>query len=255
MTTTIKKVITEGKYLTAPAPYSPVKKLCNPNCEICGGLGYVRFDVPLEDPRFGKTQPCPALPLDSSIYDHHGLNVAERAWTWDKIILRENVTHAIQRVKQALHQDKGGLVYLWGGPGLAKTLILKIACAEFARSGYGIFHYASLPSILDDLRVCYDDDEPQRALRDKQEKYKGFALLAVDEIGAERKTDFAIEEFFKLIDARHESGIERGENKLTFMAGNTPPRQLDFRIADRLSDGRNGIVQLTGESARPGMRR
>lgn len=252
MNTTIKDVIREGKFMTANCIPSPHKKLCNPGCEICGGIGFVRFDVPLDDPRFGKLLPCPKLPLDSSIYDNHGLSLGERSWTWGKIIPRNNVAQAIEKVKRAL-QNKTGLVYLWGGPGLAKTLILKIACAEFARSGYGIFQYAGLPAILDDLRICFDDDEPQRALRDKQEKYKGYSLLAVDEIGAERKTDFAVEEFFKLIDARHESGVERGENKLTLMAGNTPPSQLDFRIADRLSDGRNSIFQLTGESARPGM--
>lgn len=252
MNTTIKDVIAKGEFMTANSPKSTEKKLCNPGCEICGGIGFVRFDVPLDDPRFGKLLPCPSLPLDSSIYDNHGLNLDERGWMWSKIISRNNVDTAIIIVRQALH-NKNGLVYLWGGPGLAKTLILKIACAEFARRGYGIFHYAGLPAILDDLRVCFDDDEPQRALRDKQEKYKGYSLLAVDEIGVERKTDFAIEEVFKLIDARHEAGVERSELKLTLMAGNTPPNQLDFRIADRLSDGRNAIFQLTGESARPGM--
>lgn len=249
---TIQDVLQKDKWKSVNSPRSADKKLCNPDCEICEGEGYVRFDVPLDDPRFGKLQPCPRLPLDSSIYDNHGLTLAERAWDWKKITPRENVNVAVLAVRRAL-QSKTGLVYLWGGPGLAKTLILKIACATFARSGNGIFHYAGLPSILDDLRICFDDNEPQRALRDKQAKYKGYSLLAVDEIGAERKTDFAIEEFFKLIDARHEAGTERGEKKLTLMAGNTPPNQIDFRVADRLSDGRNAIVKLTGESARPGM--
>jgi hypothetical protein len=32
----------------------------DPNaCPVCGGYGVVSYDVPLEDPRFGKAYPCP----------------------------------------------------------------------------------------------------------------------------------------------------------------------------------------------------
>jgi DNA replication protein DnaC len=29
-------------------------------CEVCGGLGFVRYEVPLNDPRFGRLYACPA---------------------------------------------------------------------------------------------------------------------------------------------------------------------------------------------------
>jgi DNA replication protein DnaC len=29
-------------------------------CEVCGGVGHVRYDVPMNDERFGKLYPCPA---------------------------------------------------------------------------------------------------------------------------------------------------------------------------------------------------
>ena len=36
----------------------------DPNCPICGGMGYVRLDVPVEDPRFGKLEPCACRQAD-----------------------------------------------------------------------------------------------------------------------------------------------------------------------------------------------
>ncbi|HMM99148.1 MAG TPA: hypothetical protein PKC99_09080, partial [Anaerolineales bacterium] len=32
--------------------------LGDPNCPHCGGAGYVRYDVPIGDPRFGRLEAC-----------------------------------------------------------------------------------------------------------------------------------------------------------------------------------------------------
>lgn len=33
---------------------------CTPHCDLCGGTGYVKYNVPATDNRFGKYFPCPA---------------------------------------------------------------------------------------------------------------------------------------------------------------------------------------------------
>lgn len=232
---------------------SKEKTNCRPDCSICGGVGFIRYDVPRDDSRFGKLFPCPNIPAESPIFDNHGLTQQERTWTWANIKARENVGDGIKVLSKAIKRGSG-IVYLYGGPGLAKTLMLKIACAEWARKGAGVYHFTSLTMILEDLRNAYDDDEPQRALAEKERKYTRFPLLAVDEVGYERKTVFAIEKFFDLVNKRHELGTERGEEILTLMCGNALPDELDFRIYDRLLDGRNAIVKLTGESYRPSLK-
>lgn len=209
----------------------------------------IRYDVPPTDSRFGILFPCPNTPPDSPIFENMGLSTHERTWGWENIEKRENVGDGIKKLKAAI-QRGSGMGFLYGGPGLAKTLMLKVACAEWARTGRGVFHFTTLPLILEDLRVAYDDPEPQRALATKESKYARFPLLAIDEVGVERKTDFAMEKFFTLINNRHEQGTERAGTFLTLMASNISPSQLDFRIADRLEDGRNFIYQLTGESYR-----
>lgn len=156
----------------------------------------------------------------------------------------------IKALQKAIMYGRG-LGYLFGGPGLAKTDLLKITCAEWARAGRGIFHFTTAADMLEDLRAAYDDDEPQRALAHKEQKYLGYPLLAIDEVGAERSTNFATEKFFSLINSRHEKGTERGGQFLTIMAANISPKELDYRITDRLTDQRNFIVKLIGESYRP----
>lgn len=251
--TLVRDVLQTNKWQTASMPVSQDRLLCKPDCPTCGGVGFVRYEVPVDDPRFGRILPCPDLPAESSIYANHGLTATEiKSLSWSDVKKRENVLGAVAVLKEILVRGQG-MGYLYGGPGLAKTALLKILCAEWVRFKRGLFHFVSLSDILEDLRRAYDDDEPQRALREKEEKYASYPLLCVDELGAERKTDFGIEKFFSLINKRHEAGVERGEKIVTVMAGNISPKELDFRIADRLSDGRNFIVRLTGDSFRPGM--
>ena len=251
----IKNILDAGNWKHAVQPKGQTLLLCNPDCDTCDGTGYIRYDVPVDAPRFGRLSPCPKLPPESSIFEGHGLTSNEiRNADWSDVNIRENVTEAIQAIKTLLEYGNG-MGYLYGGAGLAKTKLLQIACAEWARSGRGIFNLTTQKDILDDMRTAFDDDEPQRAIKDKQNKYIAFSILAIDEITIERSTDFKVEQFFHVINKRHESGTERGEGFITLMAGNVSPRDLDFRITDRLTDGRNFIVQLTGESYRPLMER
>jgi hypothetical protein len=253
MIKSIGTVLGENKWQDAINISESERLLCRPGCEVCGGIGFVHYDVPIGHEYFGKAFTCPKLPPESSIYDGHGLEIWERqSLNFSKVRNRENVSDGIKALRKVLKLGKG-FGYLYGGPGLAKTMLLKILCAEWARTGRGVFHFCTQKDFIDEMRVCFDDDEPQRAIREKQAKYKGFPLLALDEITIDRSTPFLVDEFFNLINKRHEEGTEKGKPFLTVIAGNISPRQLDYRIADRLTDKRNFVVQLTGESYRPFM--
>ena len=247
---TTNKLLQAAQVGPGPAP-KPADSLCLPSCPICGGAGWIRYEVPFGHPKYGRIDPCPKAPPESRLFDNHGLTVYERkTLTWNQIRKRENVEGAIEQVARSLQRGRG-VGYLYGGKGLAKTLLLKTACATWTRLGGGVFHFTTLADVLEDLRTAYDDDEPQRALKAKEEKYFSYPMLAIDEIGAQRLTDFGTEKFFSLINRRHESGTERGESRLTLMAGNVSPKEIDSRITDRLEDGRNFVYKLTGESYRP----
>ena len=43
---------------------------CSPSCPKCGGIGYLRFDVPVGHPKFGRLERCPrahALAVEKSL--------------------------------------------------------------------------------------------------------------------------------------------------------------------------------------------
>jgi len=206
MKSTLDKVLRENKWQGAMNVQGEVRIFCRPDCEVCNGTGYYSFDVPFGHELFGKLLACPNIPPESSILDGHGLSIAERkTLNFAKIKNRENVGDGIKALRKAL-KIGSGLGYLYGGPGLAKTMLLKILCAEWTRQGHGIFHFCTQKEFIDELRVCYDDDEPQRAIKDKQEKYIRYPLLALDEITVDRNTPFLVDEFFHLINKRHEAG-------------------------------------------------
>lgn len=251
---TIADVLKKDDWMKAANHVNPKRVLCRPDCPTCGGVGYVRYDVPVDDPRFGKLTVCPNIPPESSMHDGHGLTVEQiRSLSWKDIKLRENVHDAILVLHRVL-KSGNGLVYLYGGAGLAKTMLLQIACAEWARMGCGVFRFTTQKDMLDDMRTAFDDDEPQRAILQKQDKYIGYPLLALDEVTTERSTEFKVEQFFHVVNKRHEAGTERREGFVTLMAGNVSPKELDYRVMDRLTDGRNVIFRMTGDSYRPAMR-
>lgn len=253
-TVTINDVLKEKKWTNTPAPPAQSDgQNCPQTCE-CGGVGFFSYDVPREHELFGVIFPCPNLPPENIFWRGRGLSASDlRKFTWDIFEPRENLPQVITSLKNEVARGRG-LTYLYGDPGLAKTKLLQVACAEWRRLGKGAYLFTTQKAILDDMRAAFDDDEPQRAIRDAQDKFARIPLLCIDEVTVERSTDFKIEQFFDLVNRRHQAGVEDGKNYLTIMAGNVSPNELDYRIRDRLTDSRSLVQKLTGKSYRPAMK-
>src|SRR6266498_2867183 len=59
---TLTKVLTDTQIVNSQSSSNEIKSLVktlgDPNCPHCGGVGYVRMDVPLGHEKFGKLEPC-----------------------------------------------------------------------------------------------------------------------------------------------------------------------------------------------------
>ncbi len=240
-----KTTLTSGS-ITRPAG------LCAPDCPECAGTGWVRYDAPIGHELFGKVFPCPNAALDHPYYDRFGLGARERlCLTWESIWDSGNALAGVGAVRAALARG-AGLVYLYGDNGKAKTLMLKAAVAETLRAKKGGASYVNMADLLDDLRACYDEPNPGKALSERVSYWASIPVLALDEFDFIRSTEFAAERQFILLDRRYEAAMQ-GENSVTLMASNGAPDQLPRRLYDRIRDGRNQIVHLEGESLRPGL--
>lgn len=103
----------------------PVVEPARPACEECEGLGYVRYDVPVGDPRFGKLFPCPN-PNCTALSAHRRVQVDEimRYSTWEQdysSITFDSFVEVVNRLGDAAWQGKVGafvaakMFSRWGG--------------------------------------------------------------------------------------------------------------------------------------------
>lgn len=230
----------------APAPLRLAGD-CRPDCPICHGLGWVRYDVPVGDPNFGRMVLCPEL-LPKVLAAESGLSPDEQALTWSAVAALNNTPAAVEAVRRVLERG-AGWVYLWGPPGLAKSLILQIAVAEAVRLERPAA-YVRMVEILDNLRSAFDAPEPgQAGLR--LDRWAEVPLLAVDEFDRLNATPWALERKFLLLDRRYQDAI-RGQS-ITLMASNSDPASFEDYLASRIFDGRFAVVRLAGEDVRPAM--
>lgn len=219
---------------------------CKSGCPVCGGLGYVRREMDLSNPEFGKLFPCP-----NSHYrlEGSGLVQDERLYSWGDIKDFGNVRGAVKVVLEVLERGYGW-IYLWGGYGTAKTLILKVAVAVCLQLGAAA-NYLRMAEALQYIREAFDEEVNPMSLASRRLEFLAeFPVLALDEIDRFNLTGFAKEQVFLLMDKRYEKNVIR-RNGVTLIASNKPPDQMDGYLADRILDGRNFVYQLQGESVRP----
>lgn len=220
---------------------------CIPDCPICGGFGWLHRDLPIDDPGFGKLVPCPNRPVDHGKMT--GLKGSEFDLDWPDIHDRMNVKEAVFAIQKTL--EKGyGWVYIHGSNGLAKTLLLQIAVAVSIRAKKEAA-YTRMVDIIDNLREAYGEYSSGESER-RIEHWSKAPVLCIDEFEKMRKTEYATERQFSLMDTRYQEAL-RG-NSITIMASEVGPEKYEGYLCDRILDGRFMVVKLVGASARSEMR-
>lgn len=237
--------------LTKAVPRTTYTGICRPDCNICNGLGWVKLSCSLDpsDEDFGRLHLCPNaknrhLKVRCGLYQDE---VDELDWS--KIRKFGNSVEIADSVKAILERGYG-LAYMWGGHGLAKTLIQKVAVAVSVRAGKQAY-YAMASDILDQIRDAYNETDPRDSALERLERWSSTYLLCIDELERISETGWAKEKVFQLLDRRHVSAIR--QETITIIASNSSPDDLDSALADRFRDGRHSIFRMHGKSARPSM--
>lgn len=242
--------MTPEQYEAAKAKLYAQNCVCRPDCPECGGIGFISITGADGEPT-GKTRTCPNIdPFRLYKSSRFGLDDKERDMTWDNVWDENSARRGVDAVRRAMERGCGW-VYLWGPPGLAKTLILKIAVAEWLRD-HKLAAYTRMAEIIDDMRGAFDARNPSEESAAKLEWWTNLPLLAIDEFDRVRNTEYANERRFLLMDKRYEQAL-RERSSITLMTSNEDPAKLESYLYDRIRDGRFEIIHLDGESVRPGM--
>ncbi len=235
---------------TASSPNSStesnvVKTLGDPNCPHCGGVGYVRYDVPMGHERFGKLESCVCRAKDvadsarsrlfamSNLERLSHLNFENFNPTGNKkadefmsLQEKENLQEAYKARENFVRIPKGWLL-LEGGYGCGKTHLAA------AIANYSVNHgvptlFITVPDLLDSLRFAYAD--PETTFEQRFEEIRNANLLVMDDFGTQNATGWAQEKLFQIFNYRY-------TNKLPMViTTNLMLDQIEGRIRSRLQD-------------------
>jgi len=219
-------------------------------CPLCHGAGYLRQDLPVEDPNFGKAVKCRCKEREAT--EKHRLELgrlakldSHRDQTFETF--DETVPGVLEAYRAAQHyaEDPQGWLLLSGPVGCGKThLAAAIGNVCLKRNSLVIF--STVPELLDHLRTAFapSNELPYHELFDR---IREAELLVLDDLGAEHSTAWAGEKLFQIMNYRYEYRIP------TVITTNSDPLKTDFkapdeRIQSRLRDA--GLVRRCRIEAR-----
>jgi DNA replication protein DnaC len=148
-------------------------------------------------------------------------------------------------------QSANSVLTFWGPNGTGKSHLIEAIGRLMMTRGVWV-KYAFSADLLDTLRASYSDDA-EGGFEKAYGLYSRPAVLMLDDLGAEKSTEWAVEKLTRLIDDRYRQ--DRPMVVATNMTEAVMAERLSPRLADRLFDYRTGkvrVVNLSGESYRTG---
>ena len=210
-------------------------------CPECGGTGWLRQDVPVDDPDFGKLLPCECRLRENETKRLHKLRQISNMqmmsrFTFDTFVpdgiglteeRRRNLRMAFQSAEKFADDQEGWLILL-GGYGCGKThLAAAIANHVIAKGNPALF--VVVPDLLDHLRSTFS---PTSAVSYDQrfDEIRTASLLVLDDLGAHSSTPWAQEKLFQIFNHRYNAQLP------TVVTSNHELEEIDVRIRSRIID-------------------
>ncbi len=229
----------------------------DPNCPLCKGLGRVRHDVPVGHPDFGKLFPCQCLARAlerrrlARLESVSGLGPDLRDKTFDNFVevhqnsggnRRPESNRAALQAARAFAENPRGWLVIGGMNGCGKThLAAAIANYRLARGEAALF--VVVPDLLDHLRATYAPESPV-SYDQRFEDVRTTPLLILDDLGAQRSTEWAWEKLYQILVYRRNwrlplvvtTNLDLGGSTGDANPGERRPTFPDRRVASRLSE-------------------
>lgn len=231
-----------------PRPSAPTRD-SDAQCPICQGAGWVRVEVPVGDPMFGKAVMCDCrkAELDAQrIRDLQNMSTLEPFLDLTFSNFDQSVPGVAQAYRAATEfaRDPHDWLVLQGGCGCGKTHLAAAIANERIRLGSNVL-FTVVPDLLDHLRAAF---APTSTVQYDQrfESVRSTELLILDDLGTENATPWAQEKLFQIINHRYSYRYP------TVITTNRRLSSLDERIESRLSDrALCRIIEITANDYRP----
>jgi DNA replication protein DnaC len=136
------------------------------------------------------------------------------------------------RISENLEQGSG--VWIMGDVGTGKTALAMMVSRAALEAGHTVAIY-SLPRLLNLIRESIEQEEGVVGFLDR---LSVVDLLQIDDVGAESRTDWALEQLYSIVNARYE------DRRSIVMTTNLDPHALGEQIGERTV---SRLVEMCGD--------
>jgi DNA replication protein DnaC len=154
----------------------------------------------------------------------------------------ESVRRYVGAIERNLDRGKG--LWIQGDVGTGKTTLAMLVSKAALQAGRSVAIY-SLPRLLNLLREAMDSPEGKL---DYLDRLTAVDLLHIDDLGAENRTDWVLEQLYSIVNARYEA--ERAIVATTNLMPDELSERLGPRTVSRLVEICGDLIPLFGEDKR-----
>ncbi len=214
----------------------------DPNCPICHGVGFVRQDLPITDPNFGRVVICQCRLKEAAqatfdrLYRLSNLEAFEHM-SFDTFKPQGRVGLGSEQVRslqnafsqaQQFARELNGWLLLTGSFGTGKTHLAAAITHQAVQSGVPSM-FLTVPDLLDWLRSSFSSNE-DTSFEGRFEEIRNIPLLVLDDLGTENATPWVREKIFQIINHRYLNRLP------TVITTNLDMQRIEERISSRLQD-------------------
>jgi DNA replication protein DnaC len=215
---------------------------------LCDGTGFV------VDEATRVAQPCRCRP--GRIERHRARSLSAvipkkyRGTGFDRAPVTDMPGPQVQVVRRFVRDidenlDAGRGLWFYGSVGTGKTTLAMLVSRSALDAGRSVAIY-SLPRLLAEIRATFETDS-EGSYVDFLDRLAAVDLLHVDDVGAERTSDWVLEQLYAIVNARYED--ERSVIITTNLERDALVEQIKERTVSRLEEMCT-LVPLYGEDAR-----
>lgn len=221
-----------------------------PRCSICSDRGFYRLNVEIGHPQFGQAIRCECQKPAYAARRRQASNLAGDLLlaTFRGYQVRADNREAFTAL-QAFAGDPDGWIVLIGEKGTGKTHLMAAAAnVLMEREVWPL--YVVVPDWLAYLREGLEADRLSEGAEQRMKDAMEAPVLFLDDLNAERRTDWTDEQMFRLVNYRYIHRLP------TVISGNFTLEELEKRIASRMRDASlSQIIVMAGPDQRPTRRR
>ena len=208
-------------------------------CPRCGGAGFVRRKRAVDDPRFGRAEPCDCVLEEAADVRQARLERLSNIGSLSRFTFETLVPsgrsgegdwfrRSFDAARSFAANPRGWLV-LTGGSGSGKTHLAAAIANECIAQGHQVL-FMVVSDLLDHLRASYDSEAEELGFDRLFDQVRNAPLLVLDDIDAVAPTAWAKEKLFQVVNHRYNAMLP------TVYTTSERPQQLEERLATRLCD-------------------